>query len=174
MASSSTKAVESHFVSPGSCDSCQVSPSDISKDRVHIPEGAKLEREVTKDSTGTHGNEVHKVHSAPLLFCPVLSCDRHNGKVFARQENLRENIRRRHREHCNTPQLVRKRKVEADEKQSIEEIKRLRQETRDLSSQFTALDVRSREIMALVQQLQENTQDAGQVRTIAECAVVSV
>jgi signal-transduction protein with cAMP-binding, CBS, and nucleotidyltransferase domain len=70
--------------------------------------------------------------------------------------------------------LVRKRKVEADEKQSIEEIKRLRQETRDLSSQFTALDVRSREIMALVQQLQENTQDAGQVRTIAECAVVSV
>jgi hypothetical protein len=58
--------------------------------------------------------------------------------------------------------LVRKRKVEADEKQSIEEIKRLR------------LDVRSREIMALAQQLQENTPDAGQVRTIAECAVVSV
>lgn len=69
--------------------------------------------------------------------------------------------------------MVRKRKVEADEKQSIEEIKRLRQETRDLSSQFTALDVRSREIMALVQQLQENTPDAGQIRTIAEDAVVS-
>lgn len=150
MALSSTKAVESHSVSLGSCDSCQGNPSEISKDRPHISETAKLGCEVTKDSTGTHGNKVHKVHSAPLLLCPVLTCDRHNSKGFARQENLREHIRHRHREHCNTPELVRKMKVEGDEKQSIEEIKRLRQEARDLSSQFTALDVRSREIMALV------------------------
>lgn len=139
MAPSSTKTDDAYSVSPGSYDGCQGSSSAISKNRVHIPEGAKFEREVTKDSTGTHENEVHKVHGAPLLVCPVLTCNRHNGKGFARQENLREHIRRRHREHCSTPELVRKRKVEADEKQSIEEIKRLRQETRDLSSQFTAL-----------------------------------
>jgi hypothetical protein len=158
MAPSSTRADEPYSVCPGLSDGRQGSSPEISKDKINIPEGMKVEREVTKDSTGTRENEVH---DASLLFCPVLTCNRHNGKGFTRQENLNEHMRRRHREHCNTPELDRKRKVEADKKESFEEIKRLRQETRDLTSQFTALDVRSREMMALMQQLQENTPGAG-------------
>src|SRR5450432_2890400 len=62
--------------------------------------------------------------SVPLLFCPLLTCHRRNCKGFTRQEKLQEHIRRQHRELCNTPELVRKRKVEVDEKESFEEIKR--------------------------------------------------
>jgi hypothetical protein len=68
-----------------------------------------------------------------------------------RQANVHEHMRRRHGEHCNIPELDRKRKVEADENERFKEIKRLRQETIELRGQFITLNIRSLGMMALIQ-----------------------
>ena len=53
MAPPSTKADGSDSVSLDSCNGCQGMSPAIPRDKIYIPDGTKLEREVTKDSTGT-------------------------------------------------------------------------------------------------------------------------
>jgi hypothetical protein len=96
------------------------------------------------------------MHNAPQLNCPFQTCKRHTGKGFPRQDNLSEHIRCRHTLHSDESKQARKRKVEAEWDQGVEEIKRLREDTRDLRGQLAAQDMQCREMMALIQQLQGN------------------
>ncbi|KAI1332736.1 hypothetical protein F5Y16DRAFT_418673 [Xylariaceae sp. FL0255] len=109
-----------------------------------------------------HGREVHGQHGGPKnpLYCPHQNCKRHNGKEFARLENLNEHLRRCHTHGAeasanadepetprftmeplsaslSSPKLGEKRK--ADNEDLREEVKRLRAENQGLKSQQAAM-----------------------------------
>lgn len=61
------------------CDGRQESSSETFKDQIHIPEGAKLKREVTEDSTGIHENRGGELQCKdPSLARPSI----HHPHVF--------------------------------------------------------------------------------------------
>jgi hypothetical protein len=104
-----------------------------------------------------HETETHGMHNIrQKLNCPIPTCERHNGEGFQRGEQLKGHIRRRHPNCGDNVGPGQKRKADADWNESVEDIKRLRDDTRDLSNQFTAGAVQLAEMVLLIQQLQEN------------------
>jgi hypothetical protein len=75
------------------------------------------------------------------LLCPIPTCGRHNGKGFQRNEQLENHIRRKHPNDGDNLGRCLKRKADVDWDESFQDIKRLREDTRDLSNQFAALAV---------------------------------
>src|SRR5277367_416391 len=104
-----------------------------------------------------HETEIHGMHNTgQKLHCPIPTCERHNGKGFQRNEQLKNHIRRKHPNDGDKLGRCLKRKADIDDGGSFEDIKRLREDTRDLSNQFAAGAVQLAEMVLLIQQLQEN------------------
>jgi hypothetical protein len=104
-----------------------------------------------------HEAETHGMHSAgQKLYCPIPTCERHDGEGFQRGEQLKGHIRRRHPNYGDNLGARQKRKADAAWNESFEDIKRLRDDTRDLSNQFAAMAVQLGEIALLIRKLQEN------------------
>jgi hypothetical protein len=106
--------------------------------------------------------EIHGMHNTgQKLHCPIPTCERHNGKGFQRSEQLESHIRRKHPNYSNNLGRCQKRKADVDWDESFHDIKRLREDTRDLSNQFAAQAVQLAEMALLIQQLQENVGTPG-------------
>ena len=104
-----------------------------------------------------HETEIHGMHNTgQKLHCPIPTCERHKGKGFQRNEQLENHIRRKHPNDGDKLGRCLKRKADIDCGESFEDIKRLRENTRDLSNQFAAGAVQLAEMALLIQQLQEN------------------
>jgi hypothetical protein len=99
------------------------------------------------------------------LLCPIPACERHNGKGFQRNEQLENHIRRKHPNDSDNLGRCLKRKANVDWDESFQDIKRLREDTRDLSNQFAAGAMQLAEMVLLIQQLQQN---AGTLRRDSE------
>jgi hypothetical protein len=170
---------ESCSGSPNLSDGSQGGSLENPEGRSFTPKGAKCKPEVTKHNKifncsaldckrnqgftslailRRHETETHGMHSArQKLHCPILTCERHTGKGFQRGEQLKGHIRRRHPQSGDNLGRRQKRKAEADWDESFEDIKRLRDDTRDLSYQFATQAVQLAEMVLLIRQLQENT-----------------
>jgi hypothetical protein len=86
-----------------------------------------------------HETEIHRMRDiGQKLLCPIPTCERHNGKGFQRNEQLENHIRRKHPNDGDKLGRCLKRKAYVDYGGSFEDIKRLRENTRDLSNQFAA------------------------------------
>jgi hypothetical protein len=79
-----------------------------------------------------------------------------NGKGFKRNEQLENHIRLKHPNNGDNLGRCLKRKADVDWDENFQDIKRLRENTRDLSNQFAAGAVQLAEMVLLIQQLQEN------------------
>ena len=90
------------------------------------------------------------------LHSHIPASERHTGEGFQRGEQLKGYIQRRHPHGGDNLGPCQKRKAEAELDESFEDIKRLREDTRDLSNQFAAGAVQLAEMVLLIQQLQEN------------------
>lgn len=71
------------------------------------PECEKMQGFTYSGGLLRHQREVHKMHSkGKKLMCPYPGCNRSSGKGFTRQENLKEHLRRLHRNgNCPSPEL---------------------------------------------------------------------
>jgi hypothetical protein len=104
-----------------------------------------------------HETEIHGMHNTgQKLHYPIPTYDRHNGKGFRRNEQLENHIRRKHPNNGDKLGRCLKRKGDVECGESFEDIKRLKEDTRDLSNQFAAGAVQLVETVLLIQQLQEN------------------
>jgi hypothetical protein len=105
-----------------------------------------------------HEKEIHRMHSTgQKLHCPILTCKRHNGKGFHRNEQLKNHIRLKHPYDSDNLGRRLKRKADVDWDESFQDIKRLREDTRGLSNQFAAQAVQLANMVLLIQKLEENT-----------------
>jgi hypothetical protein len=82
------------------------------------------------------------------LFYLTYKC--YNRKGFQKGEQLKAYIRHRHLNRSDNVRLWQKRKADTDWNESFEDIKRLRDDTRDLSNQFAALAIQLLEIVLLI------------------------
>jgi hypothetical protein len=98
-----------------------------------------------------HETETHGMHNTRLkLHCPIPTCERHSGEGFQRSEQLKCHIQRKHSPNRDNLRRCQKRKANADWDESFQGIKRLREDTRDLSNQFAALAVQLAEMVLLI------------------------
>jgi hypothetical protein len=98
-----------------------------------------------------HETEIHGMHNiGQKLHCPIPTCERHNGKGFQRNEQLENHIRLKHPNDGDNLGRRLKRKADVDWDESFQDIKRLREDTRDLSNQFAAWAVQLVEMVLLI------------------------
>jgi hypothetical protein len=104
-----------------------------------------------------HETEIHGMHNTgQKLHCLIPTCERHNRKGFQRNEQLENHIRLKHPNDDDNLGRRLKRKADVDWDESFQDIKCLREDTRDLSNQFAAQAVQLAEMVLLIQKLQEN------------------
>jgi hypothetical protein len=122
-----------------------------------VPDCKRTQGFASLTSLRRHETEGHGMHNrGQKLHCPIPTCERHNGKGFQRNEQLENHIRLIHPNNGDNLGRRLKREAEIDWDGSFQDIKRLREDTRDLSNQFAAGAVQLAKMMLLIQQLQEN------------------
>ena len=83
-----------------------------------------------------HETETHRMHNTgQKLYCSTTTCERHNWKDFQRKEQLENHIRLKHPNDGDNLGYCLKTKADVDWDENFQDIKRLRENTRDLSSQ---------------------------------------
>src|SRR5277367_3412229 len=83
-----------------------------------------------------HETEIHGMHNAgQKLHCPIPACKRHSGEGFQRNEQLKNHMRRKYLNNGDNLGRCLKRKAGIDWDESIQDIRHLREDTRDLSNQ---------------------------------------
>jgi hypothetical protein len=97
-----------------------------------------------------------KHNTGQKLHCPVPTCERHIGKGFQRNEQLENHLRRKHPNDGDNLWRCLKMKADVDWYESFQDIKRLREDTKDLSNQFATQALQLAEMVLLIQQLQGN------------------
>jgi hypothetical protein len=88
-------------------------------------------------SLSRHETETHGMHNRGQKFhCPIPTCERHNGKGFQRNEQLENHTRLKHPNDGDNLGRCLKRKADVDWDENLQDIKHLRDNTRDLRNQF--------------------------------------
>ena len=179
---SSPPTEESCSDSPNLSDGSQGGSLENPEGQLFTPKGAKCEHEVMnvidkhdnpfncfvpdcKRTQGfaslislrRHETETHGIHNTgQKLLCPIPTCERHNRKGFQRNEQLDNHIRLKHPNDGDKLGRCLKRKTDVDWDVNFQDIKRLREDTKDLSNQYAARAVQLAEMVLLIQKLQEN------------------
>lgn len=122
-----------------------------------VPDCKRTQGFASLTSLSRHETETHGMHNrGQKLHCPIPTCERHNGKGFQRNEQLENHIRLIHPNDSDNLRHCLKRKADVDWDENLQDIKRLRDNTRDLRNQFAEGAVRLAEMVLLIQQLQES------------------